>query len=517
MSRLKLAIYSKRKARGASIGLVVAAALLIIVAIIAGFKFMMYLGGSQELRNSVDAAALNVSKRAVENKVPCGVGSGYDDVADSTGNAGLTNINRVIGKAYLINANEEAMKASGNDTNGQGAGDAQQAMQQAQTILGNLYSVLNSKDAADVHFKQISQGKPAKLLGQEGAVTTDKNGEWAVAWVYRGEESNLQVDKMALPVNANPNLIQMKDSSYYMQGYNPMKANNEKFCFTTFHVGEAPHLISATAFQQAQTPVAEAQNPIPNAFKEAGQINGQLSLTATACAVANPMRKYYMAIPHSFVSISIENTAKWMVQGGLYAVTQYNYETGKVWQVKKYKIQKPGKGVEDGYATLGQEYQPPTLWHAIHDALPGDHTIVVNTLLQRIREFCPNYTAQNLQALLAATPLSPTNTLWYIYPTYKQPDLSDPTVVCVPATAGVPGWMSQPRSGPDGTAKPIMIEQAENGPNTCFSTIIGPYPTDKHFTSETGTINWTPGTGATQGLGNLNISRVTTVTFTALP
>jgi hypothetical protein len=505
-----------RQASGASLGLVAAAALLIVVAIVAGFKLMVYLGSSQELRNSVDAAALNVSKRAVENKVPCGMGTGYDDVADTTGNVGLTNINRVIGKAYLINANEEQMKMTGSD-GGQGAANAMQSYGQAEHILGGLYSILTSKDAADVHFKQISQGKPAKLLGEAGTISTNKNSDWAVAWVYRGEESNLQVDKLALPQNANPNLIQMKDSSYYMQGFNPMKANNENFCFTTFHVGEAPHLISNGFFGQWQTPVANAINPIPNAFKEAGNIDGsQLAITATACAVANPMRKYNMTIPHSYVTISIENIAKWYVQGGLYAITPYTFETGKVWQVKSYKIQKPGKGLLNGYGTLGLEYQPPTLWHAMHDALPGDHTVVVNTLLQRIREFCPGYTAQNLQQLLQSVPLTAGNNSWFIFPTYTQPDLTDPTVTVQPALGALPGWIN--KTGPEGIGHTIMTETAHDFPNTCYSNITGgPYPTDKHWTDELGTITWTPGTGAAQNLGSLNIMRVTTVTFTALP
>jgi hypothetical protein len=507
---------SRRHPGGASIGLVAAAALLIVVAIIAGFKLMVYLGGSQELRNSVDAAALNVSKRAVENKVPCGMGTGYDDVADSTGYVGLMNINRVIGKAYLINANEEQMRMTGTD-GGQGASNANQAFSQAEQLLGRLYSILTSKDAADVHFKQISQGKPAKLLGDGGTVTTNKNSDWAVAWVYRGEESNLQVDKVALPQNANPNLIQMKDSSYYMQGFRPMKANNQNFCFTTFHNGEAPHLISTNAFAQCQTPVADAINPIPNAFREAGQIDGsQVAITATACAVANPMRRYNMTIPHAYVSINIENVAKWYVQGSLYAITTYTPETGKVWQVKKYKIQKPGKGMLDGYATLGNEYQPPTLWHAIHDALPGDHTVVVNTLVQRIREFCPGYTAANLQQLLQNQPLTAGNNSWYIFPTYKQPDLTDPTVTVQPALGSLPPWLN--KMGPEGVAHPIFEETAHDFPNTCFSNITGgPYPTDKHWTDEIGTFNWAPGTGYTGNLGSLSILRVTTITFTALP
>ena len=51
-----------RAKRGASIILIAAFAVLLIVAVFIAFKFIMLMGGSNEVRNAVDAAALNVSK-----------------------------------------------------------------------------------------------------------------------------------------------------------------------------------------------------------------------------------------------------------------------------------------------------------------------------------------------------------------------------------------------------------------------------------------------------------------------
>src|SRR5580704_4574027 len=90
----------QRRKHGATMGLVVACVLLIILAIVGAFQLSVYLSGSQEMKNSVDAGALNVAKRSVQIKVP--VQPGFEDVADSMQMYSLANINRVWGKAYLI-------------------------------------------------------------------------------------------------------------------------------------------------------------------------------------------------------------------------------------------------------------------------------------------------------------------------------------------------------------------------------------------------------------------------------
>src|SRR5271170_7226231 len=73
-----------RSTKAASMVMVAAASFLLLVVSVAAFNLIIYLGSSRELRHTVDAAVLNVSKRAVENKVSCTVPVGYDDCADST-------------------------------------------------------------------------------------------------------------------------------------------------------------------------------------------------------------------------------------------------------------------------------------------------------------------------------------------------------------------------------------------------------------------------------------------------
>jgi hypothetical protein len=502
--------------RGASLGVVIAVIFVIITVSIAAFQAMIYLGGSRELRHSVDAAVLNVSKRATENKVPCSPQTGYDDVADASGQVGLTNINRVWGKAFLINANAQNMQSKGYATAAT-TSNASDAFTKAQSLNDSVYNILASKASADSHFAQIARNKPAKLLQTNNQISTDKSSSWAIGWIYRGEESNITVDTGAIPAGITPKYL-VASGTTYLQGFNPMEANNHSFCFTTFHANEPPHLVTETAFAQAKTAVGGAVNPIPNVFQESGQLNNsQMPLAALACAVANPMRGYNLAIPHAYVTVQINNTATWIVQGGMYAVDRYFPNEGTVWKVQEYKIKKPGMGIENGYVTLGNEYSQANLWQAIDSAMPGDHTAVINTLLQRIKEFCPNYTKGNLQGLLSATTYGANQTTWYIYPTYTQPDLTDPKVVVAPAGGALPPWLLT--VAPDGQSQQIMQEPVvENGPNSAWSNIRkSTYKTDKHFTAESGTISWQPGTGYVQNLGNLSVQRNIVITFTGLP
>jgi hypothetical protein len=500
--------------------LVAAASFLLLIVSVAAFNFVIYLGSSRELRHTVDAAVLNVSKRAVENKVSCTMPVGYDDCADSTKQVGLTNINRVWGKCYLVNANEEQMIKTGLDA-GTGANHALQAQNNAQSINDNLYNLLIAKYAADSHFKQIAQNKPAKLLGSRGDILTDKSSSWDFAWSYPGEESNIVVDTQAFPSGETPFTMQYKGGPIFLQGYRPNKVNSQTICFTTFHTNESPHLISDSAFAQARVKISGTVNAIPNTFKDSGQINNsQVPISATACAVANPMRSYNLAVPHSFLTLGIENLALWTVQGMPYPVNRYFPGTGKVWGIKNYKIKKPGAGLEDGYASLGNEYDG-TLWQAIN-ALE-DHPDVINKMLQRIKEFCPFYTAKQFQKLLQTTPYNMGETTWYFYPVHNQPDLSDPQVAVTANADALPGWLQGHTGDPEGQPALIATEPQQGSANFCWSNIRnGPYTKDKHSTGEFGEITWQPGTGWFDGstyyaLGHVQIKRTSTSVFTALP
>jgi hypothetical protein len=224
-----------------------------------------------------------------------------------------------------------------------------------------------------------------------------------------------------------------------------------------------------------------------------------------------------MAVPESFVTISINNTAKWFVQGKKVAESQYFFKPERQQQVKRFPLKDPGKGFLDGYASLGNEYGGASnLWTALN-ALPGDHTAPVMRLVQRVNEFKPGFTLQQLQKLLEAQPLAPQLGKYYIYPVYSTVDYTNPTIKVTADVSQLPAWFN-PSLGM-GLEKPILTEQTvKDKPNYCWDIITeGPITSGKHWTEVSGQIQWQPGTGAGQCLGNLRIARETDIYFTGQP
>ncbi len=528
--------------------------MLIILAIVSGFRLSVYLGSSQEMKNSIDAGALNVAKRVFELKTNAAAsnskqGTGYDDVTDSQHMIGLANINRVWGKAYLVNANAQAMSQGGYGTSGD---SPNQASQNARTLNDQLYGVITDKGLLHTYFNKLLASKPAKLLGQRGTVIAADQSNWDSAALYRGEESNIQVnDLQTIPSGVAPNLYTRFNSSW-MQGYNPSQANGNYFGFVTFHANEASHLVANGTFDQWKK-VPVSNNPamtLPNAFKESGQITDQLPLGATASAVANPMRTYELTIPHSFVAVSLTSMVTARLDDGNghvtnYSQTPYFADTGTIQPFKSVDLEKKGykypqsltkwlevTGYLSGYVSLGNELKPDNLWQAIN-ALPGDHSAAIAAILQRTKEFKPGYTQSQLQQLLQSQKLLNTGSAtvtYYIYPKYSTPDNTDAQVAV--GTAGqLPAWLNT-SAAPEGQSKQIVKETTQKDqPNTAWSNINDGqyevprkpkpswpfYSTDAHRTALSGTLSWQPGTGWRQCLGMLSINRKTDVIFTGWP
>jgi hypothetical protein len=541
-----------RSNKGSAFAIVAVCALLIIIAIVTGFRMSVFLGSSQEMKNSVDAGALNVAKSVFELKTKpkaSSSGYGYSDVTDSQQTISLANINRVWGKSFLVNANAEAMSQQGYGSAGNSPTDA---FQNASTVNNDLYDLLTKKGNLAVYFNKLVSSKPAKLLGHGGSVSSGATDEWDSAALYRGEESNIELnDPQTIPTGINANL-HTKNNQTYLQGYNPSEANGKHFCFVTFHANEASHLVSNSTFDQwknVAVPNSTAMT-LPNTFKESGQIAGQLQLAAAASAVANPMRSYELTIPHSFVAITLNSIATIRLDDGHGHVTTYPQmtyysDTGTVQPFKSVDLEKKRytfpytsskwlatSGLLSGYVSLGNELQPDNLWQAIN-ALPGDHSAAITAILQRVKEFKPGYTQAELQNLLKGQHLinnGEDTVTYYIFPKYSTPDNTNAQVSV--GTAGqLPSWLNKSAS-PEGSSKTIVKETTQRDkPNTAWSTIneghyeipMTPkpdwpsYSADVHRTAVSGTLSWQPGTGWNQCLGVLSIKRKTDVIFTGWP
>lgn len=512
MSSNRLHRKNNRTARGASIILVALCAVGLVILIYLSFHMTLILGGSREVRNAVDAAVLNVSKRVPQLKVKPNI---FVDCADSAGGIGMSNISRVWGKTFLINANVEGMRYDGMLTSA--ASDAaDKSYSAAQQVNDNLRADLTNKSLLDQFFNQLSSNKPAKLLGESATVQakSDNKSGWSTALVDRGAESNLTVSQDQLPVGVHAQTVKVGNQEY-MQGYTPTKANGREFVFPSFKRGEMPHLISDSIFQRNTGGMVT--NPIPNAFREMGTADGQgTTLSAAACSQANPQTQYQMAIPHAYVTITFSNRALWFVEGKQVKESFYGFEPETQQGVKKQPLSVGG--MLDGFANLGNEYKLGSLWQ-LFIKCPGDHTAALNKLVQRVKEIDHTFSAKKLTALMSKQMLTPGASRYIIYPHYTTPDATNPTmrIAAVPGSP-LPEWL-QAANSPEGLSGVIITEEASiDDPNICWDNIIGgKSPTGRHWTEFYGNISWQPGTGMGQCLGNLKLSRTTKCVFTGVP
>lgn len=466
------------------------------------------MGGSRQVRNSVDAAVLNVGKRVVETKVPSS--SAFADVADSQGTVGLSNINRVWGKAVLVNANAKEIKDEGLDRQGQAAGSANTSYEMAQQVNDNLVEKLSDKTTLNMYFRHTAKKRGASLLGSAAALDKADDTQYQIAMVSRGAESNIKFKDDQLPEGVTVNKVSL-GSNNYVQGYTPITVNGKSFMFTSFRNGEMPHLISDSIFAKSKPTISPTggANPVPNAWHASGIVVGDKgSLRASASAVANPQRTFDMTIPYGYISIRISSVSKWYKEGqfvkpivyGNSSTVEQGFEDATFSDDTKF----------NGFSELGKEFSSPSLL-AYVDKVPGDKEIVYEKMAQRLRQVDPTYTKERVRGLFATQVIEPGASVYYIFPEYKSADRTDPNIVIKPNTGSLPGWLTS--VAPEGGRTELLVEQKLEGePNRCWGDSESGQQPECH-TIFTGKINWQPGTGFKQCLGEVWFARETRINF----
>ncbi|HIN65612.1 MAG TPA: hypothetical protein EYM95_13300 [Candidatus Obscuribacterales bacterium] len=495
-----------RTERGVSLVLVVVSAGFLIILVFIAFQFYTLNSGSREVRNAVDAAALNVSKQVAKLKVP--ISDQFADVADKGGLVGMSNINRVWGKAYLINANAEAIQKEGL-ANSYTTQNADQAYRIAQQSNDALVETVTCKQKLDTFFNDIANIRRAKLLGSNSELKTVDGPGWDVAMVDRGAPSNLKFDEKQIPKGA----AVAPSNGGHVRGYTPFNANNKNFTFASFVPNEMPHLTTDSNFNSNDARSNPLNgNPVPNAFRANGiNLGTKASLSASASSVANPMHEYRLAIPHAFIKINMENMAYWKVKDKMAGKpTPYGFEPKTVFGIKGYELK--NNRILNGYASLGNEYKSGTLLGSMN-ALPGNHQEQYERMLQRIKEIKHDYTMGELMGMLQKVPPAPA---YIIYPVYSSQDKTDPKIKIAPYDPQQPlpeAWMNSPIMF-DGIDKLIVDEHEQRDePNYCWPQIIGGNPDCEKYTQVSGKVMWAPGTGFGPCLGILKISRTTISNF----
>ncbi len=509
----------RRNSQGASIFLILLIAVILAYLAYLGFQYMMLTGGSREVRNAVDASVLNVAKSVVVLKVPAP--PQFRDCADSSGTVGISTINRVWGKAYLINANVEEMKNTGQIT-GKASGNGDLAYGLAQRTNAALYSRLTNKVALDQFFGNLADRREAFMLGRGTVVQHDQESYYPTAMVDRGAEANLAYNPVQIPRNVQIKGLQY-GKQFYVQGYNPFVCNSHEFCFTTFRVNEMPHLISDNYFNANRSSIGGADLAVPNAFQGQGTAYGaQGAIGSVASAVANPMRVYQMTIPLSFVTINFGNMCNVYVEGKPFKKNMpYGYRPQPYTLAQDYKLQlgqDQGKFL-NGWASLGNEFAAANIYTVIN-LLPGNHLPALQKLLQRIQEIDPNYTLPQLIGLLQKQTPDPNQSTYYIFPRYSTPDYTNPVIDMAPATSQkIPQWLVQAAQA-EGSPPAMVVKEnlVRDQPNTAWDYVYpGNPPTLPHHTEISGTLTWVPGTGMDQCLGQLYVNRLTEVFFAEQP
>ena len=476
MNRFKR-LSQRRGERGASIALAAAFIFVCILLIYFGFNMSVLMGGSRQVRNAVDAAVLNVGKRVVETKVS--PTSAYSDVADSSGQVGLSNINRVWGKAMLINANAKEMQVEGQST-GKASGNANLAYQMAMQVNNNLVEKLGDQTTLNMYFRHTAKQRGAALLGAEAKLDKAEDTTYQTAMVGRGDESNINFRSDQIPQGSNVNGLDIGGNKY-LEGYQDLSVNGKTFMFTTFRAGEMPHLISDSTFDQCRavfTPLGNFPRPVPNSW---------------------------------YVMVALTNRSFWYNEGKIENTIDYGQESKMYHGLKGVKLSDDTE--YDGYAELGNEFKAPSLLGYI-DQVPGDKEIIYDKITQRLKEVDGSFNKKKLKTLLNAEKINKGTTVYYLFPNYASPDNTDPQITVEPREGNVPSWIdiNAPETA-DGAKKGLIQENVLKGLALCRAEPLSASKQVECQSRLTGVIYWKPGTGFTRCLGEVHLARETKLYF----
>ncbi len=412
----------------------------------------------------------------------------------------------------LVGLNVQAMQETGTDT-AAAKEHAKSLFDSVKSLSDRVADKLNDRKNLYPIFNQVAEQNQTNMLGSGAKVSAKAGAEWTTALVDRGAASNIIVTGEQLPGSADREAIGFVkggDGKSYVPGYKPIKILDQFYNFVPFKTGERPHLIDSANFNThtvKANPIQQWEKPVPNAFSVVGSSADQKSFGQKAMAYvqANPQRPFALEIPYGFIKVHL-NANK--------AIFQINEQTSE----EEYSFfptisakgpYQAGAGTICAITMLGLEYIPPTLYKAIY-ALPGDHSQVSKTLLQRSREIKQSCSESDLNTALSVCPIVPGIDDYIIFRIKN-------TMVALPFPAAIQQVLQAAdfNIDPDGGSMDMAEEFAFFVPNFTFPIIIpnaAAIPVPFFFgTFEFGTETWKPGSGYNGCLGELSIERTTRV------
>ncbi len=340
---------TRNRSRGATLALIAALTLFIIVIGLGFFFLVKMLGGGRELQHAVDAGNLNVAKQSLRRPFLRIFGSGSPDLNDpihtiaknnfmqakdpAVGELDLLTYNRAVGQAMLVSINAISDNYGFGDASPTGIANAKtlvNCLSDPNDGIGvTLAEKLKNDVQQDLNFSQIASITPMKMLNPGGNNANAESGQKDIAYMARNFGTNLTVGTMVLPTEftsfIDPTFLGgntvNKSSRTYVKGYSLINipgitnAGSHPLMGVPLRPLEKPHLVANPDFKDNTTSPLPGGNVVntrvpPNAFHSAGssaELKTAQRTMARSCAIVGSVDvtgEFSASIPCGYIVIA---------------------------------------------------------------------------------------------------------------------------------------------------------------------------------------------------------------------
>lgn len=340
---------TRNRSRGATLALI-AALLLFIIVIGLGFFFLVkMLGGGRELQHAVDAGNLNVAKQSMRRPFLRIFGSGSPDLNDPIhtiarnnfmqakdpvhGELDLLTYNRAVGQAVLVSVNAISDNYGFGDPSPTGIANAKTLINCLSDpndgIAVTLAEKLKNDAQQDLSFSQIASISPMKMLNPGGNNASPDSGQKDISYMARNFGTNLTIGQMVLPTEytqfISPGFLSAntvnKQSHTYVKGYSLIdipgvtNASSHPLMGVPLRPLEKPHLVNVPDFKDNSISPLRGGNQVdtrvpPNAFHSVGssaELKTAGRTAARSCAIVGSVDltgQFSASIPCGYIVVA---------------------------------------------------------------------------------------------------------------------------------------------------------------------------------------------------------------------
>lgn len=315
-----------RRRKGATLGLVAIATVILVVLGLAFFFLTKLLGGSRELQHTSDAGVLNIAKQSVQQPAQALSAFPNNDVASNfalladNGNANLLCYNAFVAQGALVALNAKELQTP------QAATNAKKVWKAVNDVGEYLRGELELGSSAQQWFDGLASNQSLKMLNSSGGTMS----AYGVAYMRHGGATNVYIDDKLLTalgpqsssLPKNTGSLTAPGGFKYLAGYKPITVDisaGDRLTFSGVPVfpQSNPHLVSTEDFNGSTGDnfATAAGYPTktlpPNAFKASGRptAGNTQQLWAMACAIVgipSTSQPHWMGHPMSIPGGYIE-------------------------------------------------------------------------------------------------------------------------------------------------------------------------------------------------------------------